>query len=251
MIPNEQFGRTPKKRLLITAMLSIAAAGAEFAADLEQPMPDLGSADVHPNCCSGVQSGANLCRHKRRIGLGTMQMDRGDGWPFTRAYGFNQRHRWLGRGSVGANFQTDAFVFGVEGDWDYSAINTGTTGAVCGTFGTCQTGNNWLATARARVGYAADRVLFFGTAGGAFANMQTTYSGVQSSTTKAGWTAGAGVEWAFADNWTAKVEYLYIDLGTFNGNCSTAACVGVTGAPVLPVSASLTENFIRAGVNFG
>ena len=91
--------------------------------------------------------------------------------------------------------------------------------------------NNWLATARARVGYAADRVLFFGTAGGAFADMQTTYSGVQSSTTKAGWTAGAGVEWAFADNWTAKVEYLYIDLGTFNGNCSTAACVGATGAP--------------------
>ena len=85
-------------------------------------------------------------------------------------------------GTVGANFQTDAFVFGVEGDWDYSAINTGTTGAVCSMTGTCQTGNNWLATARARVGYAADRVLFFGTAGGAFANMQTTYSGVQTST---------------------------------------------------------------------
>ena len=143
----------------------------------------------------------------------------------------------------------DAFVFGVEGDWDYSAINTGTTGAVCSNFGTCQTGNNWLATARARVGYAADRVLFFGTAGGAFANMQTTYSGVQSSTTKAGWTAGAGVEWAFADNWTAKVEYLYVDLGTYNANCSTAACVAVAGG-VLPVSASLTENLIRAGVNF-
>ena len=88
-------------------------------------------------------------------------------------------------GTVGANFQADAFVFGVEGDWDYSAINTGTTGAVCSICGTCQTGNNWLATARARVGYAADRVLFFGTAGGAFANMQTAYSGVQTSTTKA------------------------------------------------------------------
>ena len=34
-------------------------------------------------------------------------------------------------GTVGANFQTGEFVFGVEGDWDYSAINTGTTGAVC------------------------------------------------------------------------------------------------------------------------
>jgi outer membrane immunogenic protein len=240
------------KRLFITAMLSIAAAGTAFAADLPQPMPapQVPAAYI-PTVAPVYNWGGIYVGINGGWGWGQSSWTVGPAGAFTPAVtGSTSDTGGLVGGTVGANFQTDAFVFGVEGDWDYSAINTGTTGAVCSTFGTCQTGNNWLATARARVGYAADRVLFFGTAGGAFANMQTTYSGVQSSTTKAGWTAGAGVEWAFADNWTAKVEYLYIDLGTFNGNCSTVACTTGTGGPVLPVSASLTENLIRAGVNF-
>src|ERR1700739_2563635 len=93
-------------------------------------------------------------------------------------------------GTLGANFQSGAFVFGVEGDWDYFAINTGTTATICN-FSGSQTGNHWLATARGRAGYASDRVLFYGTAGGAFANVQTTFNGVQTSHTQSGWTAGA------------------------------------------------------------
>jgi outer membrane immunogenic protein len=153
-------------------------------------------------------------------------------------------------GTLGANFQSGAFVFGIEGDWDYSAINTGTTATICNFSGTCQTGNNWLATARGRAGYAADRVLLFATAGGAFANVQTTFNGVQTSHTQSGWTAGAGVEWAFADNWTAKVEYLYVNLGNGTVNCVTAACLLANGGAAIPISVSLTENLIRAGVNY-
>jgi outer membrane immunogenic protein len=153
-------------------------------------------------------------------------------------------------GTLGANFQSGAFVFGVEGDWDYSAINTGTTATICNFSGTCQTGNNWLATARGRAGYAADRVLFYGTAGGAFANVQTTFNGVQTSHTQSGWTAGAGIEWAFADNWTAKVEYLYVNLGSGSVSCVTFACTTANGGLPIPISVSLTENLIRAGVNF-
>ncbi len=153
-------------------------------------------------------------------------------------------------GTLGANFQAGAFVFGVEGDWDYSGINTGTTASICTFSGNCQTGNNWLATARGRGGYAADRVLFYATAGGAFANVQTNFNGVTTSHTQSGWTAGAGVEWAFADNWTAKVEYLYVNLGNGTVNCATAACLAASGGPVIPVSVGLTENLIRAGVNF-
>jgi outer membrane immunogenic protein len=95
--------------------------------------------------------------------------------------------------------------------------------------------------------------LFYGTAGGAFANMQTTFGSGTNTKTQAGCTAGTGVEWAFADNWTAKAEYLYVDLGTFNGVCSTGACEGAapgTGGPPLPFSASLVENLFRVGVNF-
>jgi outer membrane immunogenic protein len=107
-----------------------------------------------------------------------------------------------------------------------------------------------LAGDGARAGYAADRVLFYGTAGGAFANVQTTFNGVQTSHTQSGWTAGAGVEWAFADNWTARVEYLYVNLGNGTVNCVTAACLLANGGAAIPISVSLTENLIRAGVNY-
>jgi len=153
-------------------------------------------------------------------------------------------------GTLGVNFQTDGFVFGVEGDWDYSGINTGTTASICTFSGNCQTGNNWLATARGRVGYAADRALFYATAGGAFANVQTNFNGVTTSHTQSGWTAGAGLEWAFADNWTAKIEYLFVDLGKGTVNCATTTCLVASGGPPIPVSVGLTENIFRAGVNF-
>jgi outer membrane immunogenic protein len=114
-----------------------------------------------------------------------------------------------------------------------------------------------LATARGRAGYAADRVLFYATAGGAFANVQTNFNDTTTTHTQSGWTAGAGVEWAFADNWTAKVEYLYVNLGNGSVNCATTACLVASGTdgitadgPAIPVSVGLTENLIRAGVNF-
>ena len=72
----------------------------------------------------------------------------------------------------------------------------------------------WLATVRGRAGYAWDRILFYGTGGAAFGNVQTVAGALPyDSVTQTGWTAGAGVEWAFLPNWTAKVEYLYVDLG--------------------------------------
>jgi outer membrane immunogenic protein len=131
--------------------------------------------------------------------------------------------------ALGVNFQAGAFVFGIEGDWDYSAINTGTTASICTFSGQCQTGNNWLATVRGRAGYAADRVLLYLTGGGAFANVQTNFNGVTTSHTQSGWTAGGGIEWAFADNWTAKVEYLFVNLGNGSVNCATNTCLIASG----------------------
>ena len=80
-------------------------------------------------------------------------------------------------------------------------------------------------------------------------NVQTNFNGTTTTHTQAGWTAGAGVEWAFADNWTAKVEWLYVNLGNGTVNCATTACFATAGGPI-PVSVTLTENLIRAGVNF-
>ena len=141
-------------------------------------------------------------------------------------------------GTLGFNYQMNAFVFGVEGDFDYSGINTGTTGTVCTFSGTCQTGNNWLSTLRGRFGFAVDRVLFYGTAGGAFGNVQTTFNGATTTHTQAGWTAGVGVEAAFAENWTAKIEYLYVNLGTGSVTCSTQLVRPLMRATAPSLSAS-------------
>jgi outer membrane immunogenic protein len=172
-------------------------------------------------------------------------------------------------GALGANFQSGAFVFGVEGDIDWQSLQGKSSSAYCtsvftsGAIGahsaglSCETKSNWIGTIRGRVGYAADRVLFYATGGGAFGNVEAGLVGLPfQSTTKFGWTAGAGLEFAFAENWTAKVEYLYVALG--NASCNTTASCGFDApATALPTAAipandavKFTESMVRAGVNF-
>ena len=127
--------------------------------------------------------------------------------------------------TLGANFQAGAFVFGLEGDIDYSGVTANIPGGV-GTFN-----SRWISTVRARAGYAIDRVLLYVTGGGAFANLQ----GPGFTTTGTGWTAGAGVEFALAQNWTAKAEYLFVD---------------IPNATVTGGSAKFTESLARVGVNY-
>jgi outer membrane immunogenic protein len=122
----------------------------------------------------------------------------------------------------------------------------------------CKTASNWLGTLRARFGYAWDRVLVYGTAGGAGANVQTSLNGLPVQTNpEFGWTVGAGMEWAFADNWTAKVEYLFVDLGKAPCNhgysCGyDAAAVAQPATPAVNANdaVKLNENIVRVGVNF-
>jgi outer membrane immunogenic protein len=114
----------------------------------------------------------------------------------------------------------------------------------------CKTESNWLLTVRPRFGYAWDRVLVYGTGGVAGANVQTSLSGLPNQTyAKWGWTAGAGVEWAFADNWTFKAEYLFVDLN--NSVCNHGYSCGYP-APTVNANdiVKLNENIVRVGVNF-
>jgi|SRR5579863_3966380 len=130
--------------------------------------------------------------------------------------------------TAGFNYQMGSFVFGMEGDWDYTTLS-GTIPVVGGSYK-----STWLATARGRIGYAWDRILLFGTAGGAFQNAQAP--GITS--TQLGWTGGGGLEFAFAQNWTAKAEYLYVWLPTVN--------LGVGGGN----NSKVNESVVRAGVNY-
>jgi outer membrane immunogenic protein len=146
----------------------------------------------------------------------------------------------LAGGTVGYNWQAGRFVYGLEGDGDWSGLKGSGTSAPCAA--SCQTSNDWLATARGRIGYAFNRVLPYATAGGAFGDVKIARTGFAGDTdTRAGWTAGAGVEVAINGPWTAKVEYLYADLGT--ANCSAANC-GIS------TNADLTANIVRGGVNY-
>lgn len=134
-------------------------------------------------------------------------------------------------------------------------IDGKTSSAFCGAVGLgagaqCETKQTWLGTLRARVGYAANRVLFYGTVGGAYGNIETGVAGNLVSTSKPGWTAGAGIEAALADNWTARIEYLFVDLQ--NATCNTPGNCGLdSGAPV---SANDTikssTSLIRVGVDY-
>jgi outer membrane immunogenic protein len=159
-------------------------------------------------------------------------------------------------GTLGVNFQTGGFVFGVEGDWDWQGLQGTSNSPFCNVLASgtpsCETKSDWIATIRGRAGYAADRVLFYGTAGGAAGNVQTGLSTLSlQSNTEYGWTAGAGIEWAFADNWTAKVEYLYVDLG--KSTCNNSANCGfdfINPNVAANNSVSFTESMVRAGVNF-
>jgi outer membrane immunogenic protein len=146
----------------------------------------------------------------------------------------------LAGGTIGYNYQYGRAVIGAEGDIDWSGMK-GSTTAGCATG--CQTSDSWLSTVRARLGYAADRFLPYVTGGAALGDISASRPGFAGgSTTNAGWTVGAGIEFAIAGNWTAKAEYLYVDLGNFNCGlgCGTTAVNHV----------SFSDNILRGGFNY-
>jgi outer membrane immunogenic protein len=178
---------------------------------------------------------------------------------------------WGGGGQVGCNWQSDTIVYGLEGDFDYFHANpqftnvqppndpsTLSSGAAFTAWQMLTT--NYLATVRPRLGVAADRNLFYMTGGAAFTNASYTQGYVDAaappgtgiatgSKTLVGWTVGAGWEYAFADHWTLRFEYLFTsfpDKVTGTGVITDAA----GGSNPLQGSANLVMQTGRAGVNF-
>jgi outer membrane immunogenic protein len=147
--------------------------------------------------------------------------------------------------TFGANFQSGQFVFGLEADIDWSDIygSTSSSATVCPG---CKTTNDWLGTVRLRGGFALDRALFFVSGGGAFGDIKSSLpaplGGGSNDSTEFGWAAGTGVEVALDQNWTSKIEYLYVDLS--NGSCTTA-CFSPPAAAV-----SFSTSLVRGGINY-
>jgi len=147
----------------------------------------------------------------------------GGGWgrhAYSNTGGLNNTYNSSGGligGLAGYNWQFDnPVVIGVEGDLAWASIK-GDDGGLGGSTDSSQ--YRWLGSVRGRLGYAFDRWLVFGTGGWAVANIRHTSTfGVGDSfdTTRNGWTAGAGIEYAFTPNWTARADYRYFDFGSYS-----------------------------------
>jgi outer membrane immunogenic protein len=242
------------KRLMLAAALAFGAAGQALAADLPQPPPPQAPTAYVPTVAPVYNWGGIYWGLNGGYGFGSSEWTDPSNASVSSSTGDFDVKGFLGGGTLGLNFQSDVWVFGIEGDFDGSWLNGTSSSAFCGAVNLgaaaqCQTKNTWLGTVRGRVGYAADRVLFYGTAGGAFGNIEAGVNGLQNST-EFGWTAGAGIEFAVADNWTARVEYLFVDLG--NATCNNLNTCGndALGGPAANQTVKFDANLIRVGVDY-
>ena len=128
---------------------------------------------------------------------------------------------------AGYNWQSGQLVLGGEADIQLSSADD--------VLAPWKFSNPWFGTARFRAGYAVNAALFYGTGGFAFGGIELERAGLAETKTHLGWALGFGAEVGLTPNWTAKVEYLYVDLA------DRARFIGTTHG--------LETNLLRLGVN--
>ena len=265
------------KKIALAAALLASVSGSALAADL----PSKKAPVVAPPALTwtGFYVGANAGGAWSSNNSGNYQLY-GGAPALSLASGAhvgNSYSGFIGGGQVGYNYQLmKSFVVGAEADIQGIAANSGyakfsgaaqSGGTTYTTFGTAKGNLQYIGTVRGRVGYLVmPTLLAYGTAGFAYGGVSTTAIFVTAgnnngsggsgsltySNTQPGWTAGGGLEWMFAPNWSAKAEYLYYSLSNANANANvfdtqSGASLwnyGVSG------SRSFNGNIVRAGVNY-
>jgi outer membrane immunogenic protein len=157
-------------------------------------------------------------------------------------FGLNAGYQWgrishfgarpsgaAGGAQVGYNWQSGAFVFGGETDLQFASTGD--------TFAPWQFSNPWFGSLRGRAGFAMNNVLFYATAGLSYGGLRTQLAASSETKTLGGWAAGAGVEVGLATNWSARAEYLVIDLAD-------------RGYVLTPNNIGLETGLLRFGVNY-
>jgi outer membrane immunogenic protein len=268
-----------RMRLLVTsALATVLVAGAAQAADLLTKAPVM-KAPVAPFSWTGFYIGGHA-----GYGWGDKKwsdwfnpLDSSQTVPGPDAsYHVNGP---LGGGQIGYNFQYGWTVFGIEADVSAANITgrgnndprafdgidpahpTHLTGFGCLDLnGACTTKIDALGTITARLGVAVDRVLFYGKGGAAWVHEKHTVRGFDTdlpnnpaanftsttSQTRWGWTAGAGIEYALSNNWSAKIEYNYLDFGKDQVVFNLPAPVGFDVAGTL----HQTMHVVKGGLNY-
>jgi outer membrane immunogenic protein len=173
---------------------------------------------------------------------------------------------FVGGGQLGYNLQlTPNWLIGIEGDFSGSEIKGSGTYTFAGSPGFAPTSQvvsqslDWLATVRGRLGFVVDRFLVYGTGGVAFGLVKDSFNLValtfpasvsgSASNTLTGWAGGAGAEYAFAGNWSAKVEWLHYDLGSLTAS-GPQLTAGVPQPFGLNGTAVTRGDIVRGGLNY-
>jgi len=176
----------------------------------------------------------------------------------------------IGGGQVGYNWHSNSWLFGLEADIQGSGERSSATTSLTNTilvpingvfFPINITGNltdnerlSWFGTLRARLGLLASPTWLFSVTGGlAYGEIQNNETFTVGpvtvlnnfNNTRAGWTVGGGVEGVVSGNWTAKLEYLYMDFGTI-----THTYPGLSIFNPLTLSSHVTDNVVRVGLNY-
>ncbi len=194
--------KTLALRLLAATAIATAAASAASAADLPMratppPVPYIAAAPLFT--WTGFYVGVNA-----GYGWSDDDFDAVDFADDDNDGGF------IGGAQIGYNYQIGSFVVGLEGDIQYADFGRDGVFNFTDEDGDILQGelesSDWFGTVRARAGVAFDRALIYATGGFAFADDAT------------GWTAGGGVEYAFTNNLSAKIEALYVSLDADNNN---------------------------------
>ena len=210
---------------VVVGWAALGVCGVANAADLGLPSPQPVPIPAYiPFSWTGIYAGGN-------IGAAWIQGDFTDNLGNTFTGGSNAGSVvFTGGGQIGANYQVNYWlVAGVEATFDWLTNNNSQSDAIfipgvgtaVGTSVKVSDTNSWLTTVAARVGVAVERGLFYVKGGGGWVggneftvtNINTGASVSGSNNSSAGgWLAGAGFEYAFANNWTAKVEYNFLGL---------------------------------------
>ena len=245
------------KRLALAFALCAGTMSAALAADLPAPAPALPPVYVPPSPIynwTGFYVGGNL-----GVGWnGGGNSDISD--TFGSTFSTNTNAQFLGGAQVGVNYEFwGGFVVGAEAMFDWLPNTTNTIniiggGPASGNTAAVTINNRWVTTATGKLGYAWDRVLVYGKAGGAWvgaSNNSITVNGgpaafSTTSTSNLGWTAGFGVEWAFYRNWSARAEYDFIGL---NNQSFTVAPGSAFAGDLISVNNRNIQMF-TAGVNY-
>jgi outer membrane immunogenic protein len=267
--------RPPSRRIHLAALLAIAAATplalpstAANAADMPVKAPAAKTYNWG-GCYAGLNGGGaeSGSDFTTKVGNGTHVTPADAALVNEGGTSSANSPNFLGGGQAGCNWQSETLVYGLEGDVDYFRSNPQMTNATATlsdgvtTFTVSQSlTTNFLATVRPRIGVSADRNLFYITGGAAFTKASYTQGYVDAavpvgtglatgSKTLVGWTAGAGWEYAMADHWTLKFEYLFTSFPTSTGGTGVITDAA-GGSNPLQGSANLVIQTARAGVNF-